>query len=319
VNFQALPSRFCRTVRPVGHGPGGLLDGEADPALRLGGLELGGDGGGLSAQVDRLEADLGPGEAGEVQEGSDELAHLLAGGLDLLSAGPGRVAEGRTVLFQQDGAVVVHGSQGGAQVVGDRVGEGLQVLVGLLQLVGVLVVGDALLECVAALFVAAGVEGVLGVLALAVLSRLGLVLGVAGILPLGVGLDVDLVLGVARIAALGIGPVLGMAGVTALAVDCADGLLLILLKRFADLTVAAVAGGRRPGCSGPPVLWCPGHVSHPPASPEGPDVPGRCLAGTYPPRSRAGGCPLVCASRPALRPESTNPLLIVQFSIRRVA
>jgi hypothetical protein len=254
------------------------------------------------------------------------------------------------VLFQQDRAVAVHGSQGGAQVVGDRIGEGLQVLVGLLQLVGPLLVGDILLQCVAALVVAAGVEGLLGVPTFAVLGRLDLVLGLAGAAALGISLHVDLVLDLTGVTALGIslhvdlvldltgvtalgislhvdlvldlagvtalgislhvdlvldlagvtalgislhvdlvldlagvtalgigphvdlvldltgaaaldiGPVLGMAGVAALVVDCAGGLLRVLLKRFADLTIAAVASSRRPDRSCPLAFWFPGHV-----------------------------------------------------------
>ena len=85
---------------PVGQGPDGLLDGEAGTAVRFAALEFCGDAGGLGAQIDCLEVNSGPGEAGEVQEGVDELRHLLAGGLDLLGVASARLAEARPVFFQ---------------------------------------------------------------------------------------------------------------------------------------------------------------------------------------------------------------------------
>lgn len=91
-------------------------------------------------------------------------------------------------------------------------------------------VGDGLLECFAALALAPCVEQVLGVAAFAVLFGLGLVLGVAGV------------------AALGIGPLLDITGVTAFAVDCPVGLVLVMFQGSADLVVATVALGRLRRC-----------------------------------------------------------------------
>ena len=66
----------------VGHGTGWLLDSEADAAARVLALKSGSDGGGLGAEIDLLEADLGPGDAGQVQQVVENTSHVLAGGLD---------------------------------------------------------------------------------------------------------------------------------------------------------------------------------------------------------------------------------------------
>ena len=163
---------------------------------------------------------------------------------------------------------------------GDREREGLQSLVGLLQIPGPLLVGDVPLEGLAALVLAPGIEPVQGVAAFTVLGRLGPVLrgpgpaaldigpdvdpllGVVGVAALGVGLDVDPLLGVAgvtaldigldvdpllgltRVAALDIDPVLGLAGVAPLAVDGSLSLILVVLEGFTDHAIAALAGRR---------------------------------------------------------------------------
>ena len=190
---------------------------------------------------------------------------------------------------------------------GDREREGLQSLVGLLQIPRPLLVGDVPLERLAALALAPGVEPVQGVAAFSVLGRLGLVLGgpgpaaldvgldvdprlgfvgvaalgvgldvdprlgFVGVAALGVGLDVDPRLGLPRVTALDIDPVLGVAGVAPLAVDGSLSLILVVLESFTDHAVAAPAG-RRFICGGLLVLWFPGHLSHP-ASPAGPTRP----------------------------------------------
>ena len=96
---------------------------------------------------------------------------------------------------------------------GDREREGLQSLVGLLQIPGPLLVGDVPLEGLAALAIAPGIEPVLSVAAFTVLGRLGPVLGGPGPAALDIGPDVDPLLGVVGVTALGVGldvdPLLG--------------------------------------------------------------------------------------------------------------
>ena len=147
--------------------------------------------GGLGPQIDRLQVDLGPGKPGQAQESGDELRHLLAGGLDPFGVSAALVAERRPEILQQRRGVTIHGPERSTQVVGDREREGLQSLIGLLQIPRALLGGDVPLECLAALAFAPGIEPVQGVAAFSVLGRLGLVLGGPGPAALDVGLDVD--------------------------------------------------------------------------------------------------------------------------------
>ena len=168
---------------------------------------------------------------------------------------------------------------------GDREREGLQSLIGLLQIARPLLVGDVPLECLAALAIAPGIEPVLSVAAFTVLGRLGPVLGgpgpaaldvgpdvdpllgLMGVAALGIGLDVDPLLGIPGVTALDIGldvdpllgltgvapldidPVLGLAGVAPLAVDGSLSLILVVFEGFTDHAIAALAG-RRLICGG---------------------------------------------------------------------
>ena len=124
VNFQALSSRLCSTSRmrsTVGQRPGWLLDGEADVAARVLALEFGGDGGRLGTEIDLLEADLCPGDAGQVQQVVENVSHVLAGGLDPLGVAAAVLAEGIGVILDQHGAEPGQRAQRGPQVVREGV------------------------------------------------------------------------------------------------------------------------------------------------------------------------------------------------------
>lgn len=110
--------------------PGRLLPGEGDPAFWLAALELLDDPGGFRAKIDRLEAHLGPGNPRQVKQVVDELRHLIAGAPDAPGVAVTGLAEGVGVVLKQCGAETANRSQRSAQVVGDRVREALQVLVG---------------------------------------------------------------------------------------------------------------------------------------------------------------------------------------------
>src|SRR5580698_3110505 len=121
--------------RRVGCGPGRLLDGEVHMTVRSLALEFRGDVGDLCPQVDYPGANLGSRNAREVEEVVDELRHPLAGGLDPLGVADGGVAEAVPAVVKQGATQPAHGSQRGTQVVGDRIGEGLQVSVRDLEVV----------------------------------------------------------------------------------------------------------------------------------------------------------------------------------------
>ncbi len=101
----------------VGHGPGWLLDREADAAARVLALESGSDSGRLGAEIDRLEADRGPGNAGQVQQVIENASHVLAGGLDPLSVAAAIFTEGIAVILDQRGAESRQRAQWRPQVV----------------------------------------------------------------------------------------------------------------------------------------------------------------------------------------------------------
>ena len=61
--------------------------------------------------------------------------HPLGGGVDPLGIAPAGLAENIPVIFEQGGTEAAQRSQRGAQVMGDRVGERLQVPVGPLKVV----------------------------------------------------------------------------------------------------------------------------------------------------------------------------------------
>ena len=79
----------------------GLLDGEMGAAGRVPALEFCGDAGGLGTEVYRPEADLCPRDAGYVQQGIQNMAYLLAGGLDPPSVAEAFLAEGVCVVLHQ--------------------------------------------------------------------------------------------------------------------------------------------------------------------------------------------------------------------------
>ena len=127
----------------VGHGTGGLLDREADAAARVLALEFGGDGGCLGTEIDRLEIDRCPGDARQVQQVVENVSHVLAGGLDPLSVGAAILTEGIGVILHQGGAEPGQRAQRRPQIVGEGVGEGLQVLVDAPEIVAYLpLLGD---------------------------------------------------------------------------------------------------------------------------------------------------------------------------------
>ena len=76
---------------------------------------------------------LRPPQAGQVQEIFDQLGHPPAGALDPFGVVLAFLAELGPVVLHQGGTEAGQRSQRGSQVMGDRVGEGLQVLVGPLQ------------------------------------------------------------------------------------------------------------------------------------------------------------------------------------------
>jgi hypothetical protein len=113
----------------------GTLDSEADVPFRINTLEFRGDLGGLGTEIDRAEVHLGPGEARKTQQVVDERRHMFRGGDDSLRVAPAILAENGAVIFQQGGTETAHRPERGAQVVGDRVRETLQVPVGRIEVV----------------------------------------------------------------------------------------------------------------------------------------------------------------------------------------
>ncbi len=127
----------------VGHGPGWLLDRAADAAARVPAPEPGSDGGGLGAEIDLLEADRCPGDAGQVQQIIENTSHVLAGGLDPLSVAAAILTEGIAVILDQGGAESGQRAQWRPQVVRQGIGEGSQVLVDPAEIVACLpLLGD---------------------------------------------------------------------------------------------------------------------------------------------------------------------------------
>src|ERR1700722_5343222 len=109
--------------------PDAVVDGEADGATRLAGVQLGAEGGDLGGQVDRFGVHVGTRDLGQYQQVIDELAHPLGGGLDPVGVPAAGAVETVAVVLDQRLAVPAQRPQRGPQVMSDRVGERLQVLV----------------------------------------------------------------------------------------------------------------------------------------------------------------------------------------------
>ena len=109
--------------------PDAVVDGEADPATGLAGLQFTGDGGDLRAEIDRFEAHFRARYLGQEEQVIDECAHPLGGRLDPLHVPAAGFVETVAVVLRQRFAVPAQRPQRGAQIMGDRVGERLQVLV----------------------------------------------------------------------------------------------------------------------------------------------------------------------------------------------
>ena len=106
-----------------------VLDGEADPAARLAGLQSGGDVGDLRAEINRSEAYFRTRYLCQEQQVIDECAHPLGGRLDPLDEPAAGLVETVAVVLRQRFAVPAQRPQRRAQIMGDRIGERLQVLV----------------------------------------------------------------------------------------------------------------------------------------------------------------------------------------------
>ena len=106
-----------------------VVDGEADLAAGLAGLQFTGDGGDLRAEIDRYEAYFRARYLGQDKQVIDECAHPLGTRLDPLHVPAAGFVETVAVVLRQRFAVPAQRPQRGTQVVGDRVGERLQVLV----------------------------------------------------------------------------------------------------------------------------------------------------------------------------------------------
>src|SRR5580700_5737090 len=104
--FQALSSRFCRTV-PIRVGSASAQTGcwMTKRTRRSGPLEFLGDLVGLGTQIDCLKVDLGPRDARKVKQGVDKLRHLRARGLDSPGVAPADLAESLKAVFHQGFAV----------------------------------------------------------------------------------------------------------------------------------------------------------------------------------------------------------------------
>jgi len=120
------------------------LDVEGELALGVRLLEVGCDGFGDLGEVEGFAGELLAGDAGELQEGVDELAHALDAGADAADVVAADGVDGfGVVLFQGEGEAV-DGAEGGAEVVGDGVAEGFELAVGGFELGGA--EADALFE-----------------------------------------------------------------------------------------------------------------------------------------------------------------------------
>ena len=104
-----------------------LLD---DLVGELGEVEVEEDDLGAVGEVGELAAGFGAADAGEGEEGVDDVAHADGGGDDAVEAVAGVGVEGVVVVLEEGGAVAAHGAQRGAQVVGDGVAEGFELGVG---------------------------------------------------------------------------------------------------------------------------------------------------------------------------------------------
>ena len=106
-----------------------VIDGEANPAAGLAGSQFSGDGGNLRAEINRSQAHFRARYPGQDKQVIDECAHPLGGRLDPFHVPAAGFAETVAVLLRQRFAVSAQRPQRGAQIMGGRVGERLQVLV----------------------------------------------------------------------------------------------------------------------------------------------------------------------------------------------
>ena len=118
----------------VAFGPQVRRDGQFHRPRRLGFPQLGGNRLGQRAEIDRLPPQFAPAEARELEQVVNQLVHALGG----LAGAAEEVLSLRIklagVALQQHLAEPANAAERRAQIVGDGVGEGLQLLVGRLQL-----------------------------------------------------------------------------------------------------------------------------------------------------------------------------------------
>src|SRR5712691_11918674 len=89
----------------------------------------------MGGEVDWLEVDRDLRDTRKMQEIVDERRHVLAGDLDPFSITTSNLAEGVPEILEQRRTVAGQCPERGAQVVGERIGERLQVLVGALKII----------------------------------------------------------------------------------------------------------------------------------------------------------------------------------------
>ena len=114
----------------VAEGPQARGRRRRDPAVRIPLGQGRQDRGGLGAQVHGPAVQLAPAQVGELQQVLDEPAHVLGAEPDPAQAAPALRVQAVAVVLQQDVAEAVDGPERPPQVVGDGIGEGLQLLVG---------------------------------------------------------------------------------------------------------------------------------------------------------------------------------------------
>ena len=117
----------------VRHHPDAVLDGEAHRAAGALGLKLTGDDRGLGAQIDRLPVHAGPRDPRQEQQVIDERGHPLTRRLDAAGVAAAGLIQPVTVVLHQRITETAQRPQRGPQVMGDRIGERLQILVHPLQ------------------------------------------------------------------------------------------------------------------------------------------------------------------------------------------
>src|SRR5882762_10038139 len=142
---QVLQDGAQERLVPLRDGPFGDHALDLTPVLAL--AQIGDDLPRQRAEVDTPTLHFGAGDAGKVQEAVDELAHLDGGRDDPLERVPARLVEGVGAVFHQGVAEPLDAPKGRPQVVRHGVREGLELLVGGLELGGPL--GYPLLQAIA--------------------------------------------------------------------------------------------------------------------------------------------------------------------------